>query len=232
MDSRRPSGWRYLLSHRQGVRPACPPRTCMATGGVGGQRWRVRGPHLVRALPVTQRTSRHGIARGPRGCDRCRCPRGRGDAPCAGDHIDDSAGMAHRPGRLAGDHSGSRVSWCPRGRSVEPTERAGTVNRGRLAYVAALAAVLHAAPQSRSAKPAVGERVEEFEYIVNDTERKTGSRRVVTLDLGGWRWGATSRTDSGCTTCTGKGQAFDHRLWGTFRDPTDWWAGSRAWSAA
>jgi formylglycine-generating enzyme required for sulfatase activity len=62
----------------------------------------------------------------------------------------------------------------------------------RLAYLAALAAVefvvlaavLHAAPQGPPAKPAAGEKGEEFEFIVNDTEKKTGMRRVLTLELG------------------------------------------------
>lgn len=63
----------------------------------------------------------------------------------------------------------------------------------RLVSVAALAAVglvsltalLPAAPADPPARPATGEKVEEFEYTVNDTEKQTGTRRVVTLDLGG-----------------------------------------------
>jgi len=62
----------------------------------------------------------------------------------------------------------------------------------RLAHVAALAAVglvplavLFAAPPDPPVGPAAGEKVEEFEYVVNDTETKTGTRRVLTLDLGG-----------------------------------------------
>jgi formylglycine-generating enzyme required for sulfatase activity len=49
----------------------------------------------------------------------------------------------------------------------------------------ALVAVVSAAPPDPSARPAAGEKVEEFEYVVNDTEKKTGTRRVRTLDLGG-----------------------------------------------
>ena len=63
----------------------------------------------------------------------------------------------------------------------------------RLAYLAALvavgfvplAAMLHAAPQASPDKPSAGEKIEEFEYFVNDTEKKTGTRHVLTLDLGG-----------------------------------------------
>ena len=80
--------------------------------------------------------------------------------------------------------------------SVPPqkqTLRGSLMTAHRLAYLTALAAVgfvtlvavLHAAPEGPPSKPAAVEKVEEFEYIVNDTEKKTGIRRVLTLDLGG-----------------------------------------------
>lgn len=48
-----------------------------------------------------------------------------------------------------------------------------------------LTAILHAAPPDPTTKPVAGEKVEKFEYIVNDTEKMTGKRQVMTLDLGG-----------------------------------------------
>lgn len=54
-----------------------------------------------------------------------------------------------------------------------------------LAAIVPLAAMLRAAPHGPAVKPAAEEKVEEFDYLVNDTERKTATRRVITLDLGG-----------------------------------------------
>lgn len=48
-----------------------------------------------------------------------------------------------------------------------------------------MAAMADAAPQGPTLKLSAGEKVEDFEYVVHDTEKKTGTRRVMTLDLGG-----------------------------------------------
>src|SRR4051812_44012781 len=55
-----------------------------------------------------------------------------------------------------------------------------------LAHVATalFAAELSAGPQHLPVTLKSREKVEEFEYFVNDGERKTGTRRVLTLDLG------------------------------------------------
>ena len=108
--------WRRLFPHRQRVHPARQPRACMATGGVDGQRRRVRGAYWVRALQTAQLTSRNGVARRPGSRDRGTRSCSRRDDSFAVDHISDSARVASRPRHLAGRHCCSGVSRCSSGR--------------------------------------------------------------------------------------------------------------------